>query len=154
MTTESGSPFERLQQALDREVTTWVGGGDDEPELVLGVVKALGERDNQHGSYPVVELVTREDEEIHVLGYRTVLKNRIYESGIEVGDYFAAKYLGQTTGKNDTKYHDYRVELLGADEKPKASRKAFKPDDGLDDGGEPPEPVQIGLGPLEDPFPG
>jgi hypothetical protein len=150
MATQTASPFERLRQSIDREIVTWVGGGDDEPDEVLGVVKSMTERENQHGTYPVVALITEDDEQVDVLGYRTALKNRIYESGIEVGDYFGVRYTGKVTGRSGAEYHAYRVELLGPDGKTKSRKAAFRPGDGLDDDGEPPDlDEQLGF---EEPF--
>jgi len=122
-------PFDALDQALGRDQESW--RPEREGDSVTGKVLALSEVDGQYGVSPVVVLLTADDREIRVVGSRSVLKRQIYESGFQVGDYGAFRYLGQRTSQSGSTYHDYRTVRLGPDGRPPAGRLGDDHDDGI-----------------------
>lgn len=95
-----------LQDRLDQESTYW------EPEAgdsLIGTVVGLATRSGDYGDYPVVTVRTPAGAYIEVSGMRSVLREKIYEKDLQVGDEVGFKYEGEKESKKGTKYHSYRV---------------------------------------------
>ncbi|MBM0277238.1 hypothetical protein [Micromonospora tarensis] len=59
---------------------------------------------------PVITLRKADGGEVRVTAYQSILRKEINDSGVQVGDLFAAKYFGKKANKSGTgEYHHYKV---------------------------------------------
>jgi hypothetical protein len=128
--------WDDFDNELDREVESWRPENDG--DQVRGTVIKLDERDGLYGTTPVVTVATPDDRHVSIFGGRTVLKNKIDEAGLEVGDLFGVRYLGKKESASGATYHDYNVVVRNPDGTPKTSRFGPAASNTSDDDGEPP----------------
>jgi len=97
-----------LEARLDRDFAdAW---RPDPGDKIVGHVVELRAHENQYGTYPIVTLVTDDDEEVAVHAFHTTLRNGLKRARVEIGDHIAIKYLGKRTPQSGRQqYADYRV---------------------------------------------
>lgn len=118
----TSNPLSELLEAVGRETLPWER--DKEP-TVAGTVVDLSERTSEYGQYPVVALLLADGREVEVAGMGAVLQRFIMTCGVQAGDLFAVKYLGQRTPRSGGKpYHDYKVVVRNPDGTAKAKDQA------------------------------
>jgi hypothetical protein len=139
-----------MEAALGRDSETWQP--ENEGDQVWGRVIGLTTGEGNYGEYPVVTVLTNDEREVRINGFTTVLRNRIMESDVEIGDHFGVRYLGRKMSSGGSEYKSFKVVLLGSDMGPKRStgrRPAPPADDypegGVADPGQPP-PLFRGFG--------
>jgi len=131
--------LDQIDERLDNPPKLWTPKGvqgDLDPDeciaekQVKGIVEEKDFRTGDYGEHPVVIVVRPDKSRVRILGYGTVLGNRL--RGVEVGDAVGIKYLGtrpsNTAGMKP--YDNYDVVVLrdgrpvGAATKPTSVNKA------------------------------
>jgi len=112
-----------LSQITEDDGTAWMPWNDeDQPHGVQGVVKSIGlvATDAKFGAVRDVPLITFEDSDgvmWSVRGYGQVVEgqlNNVLAGGMQVGDHFAIKYLGEKAGKSAFDYHNVKAAFASA----------------------------------------
>jgi len=107
----TADPLAELLDAVGRDSVTWQ---PEQPgDQVAGVVVEVTDIVTEYGQSPVVVVLEPDGREVRVLGFGAVMQRAIYQSAIEPGDLFAARFLGRHQGKTGRPYADYKVVVRG-----------------------------------------
>jgi hypothetical protein len=87
------------------------GNHDNPVEGVLTLVDMSAE--GQWGRYPILHLDLDDGTSLAVHAFRTVLRNKLTELAPKYGERLKIAWGGEKPTKAGTKYHDYRVMVVG-----------------------------------------
>lgn len=104
---------------MARSIEEQLSGADPEPwipeeagDSIFGEIESIVTRDGDYGEYPMVTLLTSDDDAFNVAIWGTVLQNKFGELSPAVGDKIGFKYLGEKATKSGSAtYKDWRVVL-------------------------------------------
>jgi hypothetical protein len=111
----TNQPVDLLAELDEGGAPAWMpkeaGDGVQGTVLSIGSVKSkFADAGGQFPDCPVITLRQSDGSEIRVTAYQSILRKEIQESGVKVGDLFAAKYFGKKANRAGTgEYHHFKV---------------------------------------------